>query len=224
MTTPEIHILNVLIQEPTTLATDLVLGLAGFRFAWMVRDDSGDDSPRTWWTWFFIFIGFSTVFGGLAHGFGYAVGGLGRSVSWLSSGFAVLCAQKASIRILDSSRLRNVLNGVAWLQLLVFVGALVAFRSFLVVTVNTAVGLLGMVAAIHLWRYRVSGDRGSLHVVAAVLVAGVTALIHLFKLSPGVWFNHNDLSHVILIFSLYLFMLGARAPGPAASQGLEVEA
>ncbi len=216
MGTPSIEVCSVLVREPTTLLTDLVLSVACFWYAWAVWKRTDTQPLAGFWTLFFGAMAVSTLLGGLAHGFDYAFGKTARVASWMAAGVAVFCAEQATIPVVSGKRKKKMLGWLTWLQLALFVGAVLSFRTFTVVTVNTAVGLLGLVTAVHFHRYRKTLDTGSGYIVAGILLSGVTAIIHQFRISPHPWFNHNDLSHIILLFCLYLLMVGARSAAPLA--------
>jgi hypothetical protein len=54
-------------------------------------------------------------------------------------------------------------------------------------------------------------DESSRKIIIAIFIAFLSAVVHTFRLSLHQWFNHKDLSHIILSISLIFFFLGARS-------------
>ena len=64
-----IDILSLKITEPSTLITDIILGIIAIILSRKLFNNKIYD-----WGYFFLFMGVSAIFGGLGHGFGYIFG------------------------------------------------------------------------------------------------------------------------------------------------------
>jgi hypothetical protein len=59
---------------------------------------------------------------------------------------------------------------------------------------------------LHLIHVRKTGKNGSLMIIYAILFAISAGFIFSLQLSFGSWFNHLDISHVLLaVFTLFIF-------------------
>jgi hypothetical protein len=78
------------------------------------------------------------------------------------------------------------------------------------VEVHTTYGLLIVVASLHFYVYRKAKSSGSKLFLIAVAFAAVSALVFMNRLSISVWFNYNDMSHVLLTVAAWYFYKGSR--------------
>src|ERR1051326_4747431 len=142
MNTPHLQLGNIVIDEPTTAGTDLLLTIiCFFIFTWLsrLRGQCGSVSP---WRNFFLLMGLSTLFGSIVHGLRYYQSEEYHYNFWMTmniiSGVAVYFAQMATIRSnFRASRFRKVLASVPNVQLLIYLVVLYFFRNFNVVVVRS---------------------------------------------------------------------------------------
>ena len=193
----------------------------------MLGDDLGDlPDPGAGnlragsWSGFFFFTGIATLVGAAKHGIPHYLApapfALTTFASGFGSGIGVLYAEVATLQAhVDLGPLRRWLRRGALAQLALFALVLALNRSFIVVTVNTALGLLPVMVAEFLAFRR--GYRGSGWVAGGLAFSSMTALVYLLRLSIHPWFDHIDLAHVMMMASLLAVYRGVRvsreAPG-----------
>ena len=81
--------------------------------------------------------------------------------------------------------------------------------AFSPVKYYTIFGMVVMVGSLCYYIYRKTGSRGVLVLMGAVGVGILSAIIFSFEWGLSPWFNHNDISHVILTFSAFSVYKGA---------------
>ena len=82
--------------------------------------------------------------------------------------------------------------------------------SFLVVEIHAAMSLLFIVCVLEGIHYKKTKSELSKYMLIGVGVTVLAVLVHLFKLALSVWFNHLDLSHIVLCGSMYYFYKGVK--------------
>jgi hypothetical protein len=156
-------------------------------------------------------MGVSTFLGGLSHAMSFYLGTIQFKVLWIMtqvmSGFALYFAQLATVEsIFRKSNVRKILISIVSVELLAFVLLITFYQNFFLVKLNTAIVFIPMLI-INLITYR-NGRKKAGWIAGAILILCLTAYVHAAKLSVSLWFNHNDISHVLISLSLYFFFLG----------------
>ena len=81
--------------------------------------------------------------------------------------------------------------------------------NFFFVEAHAAYGLLVIVSSFELFIYLKTKNEGSRLLLIAVAISALAATVHLTKFTVHIWFNHLDLSHVLMAGAAYVFYLGA---------------
>lgn len=201
---------QIWLSEPMTFLTDAVLAVACLWWAVAFARRHPNPAVRPWWVRFFVAMGVATFLGGIGHAISHTNHAMDvKIVGWAFSAFSIMSAEVASIRVLPQPW-RKTLAPLPWVQFVVFVGAIGFYQFFGAVKINSALGLMGIVAPIHAYRH-FSGQRGSGVVALGILVGISAALVSAFQLSLHKWFNYHDLGHVCMLASLWLIYRGAKA-------------
>lgn len=204
-----IEILNIRILEPVTLLTDVFTAtLSFFLFYKLYQGQKRSHSSKTW-SVFFLFFGISTFFSGFAHGFMDYSGKLFLYFAWVLGCIGVYAMELSSSSLIKRKKLRILVNYLIFLKLLITTAIIFFFGNFLAVTLSSALGLLVLKLSIRIvnyYRYRESFDK---YIIIGIAVSTAPALIHTLRLSISEWFNHKDLSHLILAISILFFYKGA---------------
>jgi hypothetical protein len=88
---------------------------------------------------------------------------------------------------------------------------MLVIQSYEIAKLHVAVGLVPILIAYALQGLR--GERGKTWIAAGILVSALTAVVHTFKLSFSVWFNYNDIAHMLIVSSIILIGNGVRMTG-----------
>ena len=182
-------------SEPTTVITDYVLGAVSIFLSLRLIDGS------RFWALAFCALGLGALLGGTWHGFWQD--DLLWKATTLSVGVASFGMVAASAGALTTGKLRTGLIAFAAGKLFAYVAWMLYHDDFIWVVADTGAAL-GIVAALHLWRF--NG-----WVLSGVAVSVLAGLAQASGFALHQRFNHNDLYHVLQIGAMFLFYRGVRA-------------
>jgi len=211
---PSIEFLGVLIQEPVTTFTDLVVSAVCFYAFSKVRKMQGMGKMYMYYTWYFFIMGLATTFGGLiGHGFLYIFGFTWKLAGWLISMFAITLIERAAIEQVGKSVSEKVLGTmriINWVELAIFLFIVIYTLNFFMVQVHSAYGLLFVVTSLQSFSYIKTRSKGSKYTLIAVGISALAALVFLNEWKISRWFNHYDISHTIMAVCAWYFYLGVK--------------
>ncbi len=206
---------GILIAEPTTAITDFILAILCFIF-YLKFSSITLEGGKYHWKMFFLFMGFSTLIGGVTHATFDNHNSIPYLVFWitmqLASGLSVYYSQLATIYSISNSKIpiyRTIHKSIliCRIQFFTFAGATILFQNFLVVVLNSTVGFL-MVLYIHALSGKKYGNRPAGWIALGITVSFLTAIIYTLKISVNDWFNFKDLAHVIMMVSICFIFYG----------------
>lgn len=210
------HILNALsnyLAEPVSSLSDLLLAVIAFILYRRIRSYKKLKISEKDWARFFLFLAYSTFCGGLAHAIFNRESNPVYDIIWLLmqlfSGIAVYYALSAAIHSeIKYTRQQNLFRKAAYLQLLIFLPSVLYFSDFKVVAVNSFIAIVALLII-----YLFSKQSTWLHralITSGFLISVIAVYVNHTKNSLAPWFNHNDLSHVIMFLSLLLIYKGVK--------------
>jgi hypothetical protein len=212
---PDIYFGDLRIAEPVITLTGLVIGAVAW-YAWMRLGRISNPLPEQRMVRiFFGYMSASAVVGAfIGHAFLYHFPFYFKLPGWVLSMVAASALERSAIFRIDgwvgekTNRLLLSLNIFKWF---VFVGIVGVTVYYPVVQIHMAICmLLGLgVAEFLLWKR--DKDDASRLMLLSIVPALVAALIGVFKLSPSIWFAHQDVSHMFICVSLWLLMLGTES-------------
>ncbi len=210
MDVPTINFLGIQITEPLTWLTNWLVAGFSLGYGHFLYNDKLADATQKFWSIFFAFIGIASITGGTAHGFINYVGQNFHYAAWIFTGLAIFSAEMATLQLIENEKLKSAIRIFVYIQLLVLVGSVMYLQNFDSVRINSAVGLLGVVMPFSLIHYAKHKDKRSALIMIGILSNLVPGVVHALKLSYNQWFNFNDISHVIMVFCLYIIYRGAK--------------
>jgi len=210
---PSIEILSFRIDEPITTATDLILAAICFYAFFRIRKLEYLGKVKWYFKYYFLTLGLGAAFGGLfGHAFQYRLAEEWKLVSWVLTLGSVTLMANALLEV-AKPLIKPVTSRVIFrINLLIFAIALfytLWTMAFSPVKYYTIYGMLVVVGSLSYFIYHKTGSRGMLVLIGAVSVGFLSAIIFSFEWGLSPWFNHNDISHVILSFSAYYLYRGA---------------
>lgn len=213
---PSIHIFGLLIEEPVTTLTDLLVTAICLYAFFKLGKIANKQPVKTYLRIYFLSMGIATAIGGLiGHGFFYAFdyNMYWKLPGWLTSMVSIAMLERASIEY--SRRLINKKTGVvfAWLnitELFTFMVITLVSQNFFFVEVHSAYGLLVVVSGFNFYIYYNTKSKGSKLFLIAVGFSAISALVFMNKWGISKWFNHFDISHVVMTISAWYFYRGAK--------------
>jgi len=237
---PSIFPFGLRIDEPITTLTDLFISVICFYAFYKLNKGNAKNKVHLYLRYYFLSMGFATAIGGIiGHGFLYLFdvqwqvpegfinfigeifgNNLMKDITnpwklpgWLTSMFSVALVERASIEYARPLINKKVGAFFAWLniiELLTFVSITFLTLNFFFVEIHSAYGLLLIVSGFNLIVYLKTKKKGSKLFLFAVSFSAVGALFFMNKWGFSPWFNHFDVSHVLMSFSAYFFYRGSK--------------
>lgn len=210
---PSIEVLNIRIDEPITLITDLLL--AAICFYAYFRIQRLDYTCRGKWYFknYFLLLGLGAMTGGLfGHAFLYRLSDAWQLVSWILILGSVAFITHALLEVARPFVKKEIAWIISRFNVLLFALALfftLWSMAFSPVKYYTLFGMVVVVGSLCYYIYKKTGSKGTLILMGAVLLGVISAVIFSYEWGLSPWFNHNDISHVILSFSAYYMYKGA---------------
>lgn len=202
--------------EPVTFATNVLLGGCCIYFFFVLSRQPRDLRQRGF-MFFFICMAVSMMLGGIAHLLhAYFDFYAWRRPAFLFTGLSVFAAQMGVMGQMYRDW-RKLLIWLASAQLLIYCWLILFYCDILWLKINSTLGIVLYVILSQWMAWFREGDKRAA-LIAVGLTLNILALpIHGFKwyLHP-LYFNHNDLAHVLMLLCFYLMFVGARAPQTAA--------
>lgn len=212
MDQPSIEIFGITVQEPVTALTDLLVSGVCFCSFVSLSKNRGQTAFYRLYAFFILSMGFATFYGGIiGHAFLYAFGFKWKVPGWIISMLSVGLAERASIfhaRAFIKPVTGNLLAVANVVEVITLMFIAVYTLNFFFVELHATYGLLLVVFSFELFVYLKTKKKASVFILWAVGVSALAALVHLSKFTIHTWFNHLDLSHVLMAVSSYLFYKG----------------
>lgn len=211
---PSIYPLGIQIDEPVTMATDLLVSAVCFYAYYELRKHKRPGNTHTYFRLYFLLMGIATFLGGvIGHGFLYALGFSWKLPGWIVSMLSVALIERSSIeraKPLIGRPLALFFLGLNIVELVTIMTITITSLDFKWVEFHSGYGLLGVVLPFHVYTWYRTRDRGSLVIIAAVAIACGAALVFMNEISINKWFNHLDISHTVMAIGAYVFYRGAK--------------
>lgn len=214
---PSIEWFGIRIDEPVTVATDLVLAAVNL-YAYVRLGKYQESATAQLFRWHFLLMTLATALGGLVgHGFLYALSMKWKFPGWFLSMLSINFLQRAVLTWSSGylkGKLINFLKVFNGVELLVLSSLAFVTVNFSFVTAHTAYGILVFVTGIAIFNYRKRSGKhrkAARHLLSAVALAAIGGLFFIFRLGLDEWFTHADTSHVFLWLSTWSFFRAAKA-------------
>lgn len=207
-----IYIGDFAIHQPVTVFTDYIITVLCFYFYWQLNRPSMDDDSTVNWKRFFLLLGFASFVGAGSHGFFAIHEGVGYKSFWLSmqalNVFSIYRAQQATLHsALKHSNKKYYWNLSYHTQLLLFFVAVFVFQNFLVVIIDSIIGLVPIMIIHFIDAKKVKESRW---IAYGIVVLFLTAIINTTKFSLHAYFNYLDIAHVLIMINLSLMFVGIK--------------
>lgn len=201
------------LMEPMTAATDLLVS-AVCLYAYLKINSAKNTLPSVrLLKYYFLTLAISTAYGGIiGHGLQHVLSFGWKVPGWLLSMLSIALIERAAILhaqpILRSGlgRFFAIFNIIELISLITIV---LISLDFFFVEAHAAYGLLVIVSSFELFIYLKTRNEGSRLLLIAVIVSALAATVHLTRFTIHMWFNHLDLSHVLMAVAAYVYYLGA---------------
>jgi len=213
------------IFEPVTILTNAVIALVCAYSFFQIKKTKIDLAFQ--WSMFFLLIGLSSMVGSLGHGVHYQLGNFFfKCVEFFMNAISLVaiyyCFQAAYTGYLTEKNkqtklLRNIV--IVWVAILLLIT--IWFSNFLLIKIHAGI-VLSYSLVIHLFTYKRKVP-GSGWIAFGIIVSFLSIITHSLKLKVNDWFNHKDISHLIMAISLLLIFKGVQLKLQFSENRLEEE-
>jgi hypothetical protein len=221
----DIFVFGLRIQEPVTSGTDLIIAAMCFWFFYQLNKRNDGQQTSFLMKYHFLFLGFATLSGGLfGHAFLYLVNDWWKLPGWYMSMISIMFIERAAIehsaKVFKPKLIKSllILNVVELVVIAVLTGITIEFKY---VQFHSFYGLVCIVFPFHLYVYSKTKNLGSKWTLAGILVMMLGAPAFNIPIIIHEFFNHKDLSHVIIMASIYCLYRGTlnlNAKGASSEQ------
>lgn len=208
---PTIHLGNIRVDEPVTVLTDLLV-VAVCVLGFLKTKSNNQTTAIKLYRWFLLATGISTFVSAIiGHAFLYCFDFNAKIFGWITGIASIIFVQYAAIYHTKEIIQEKTFKILCWLNgieiILAFILLFVVF-SFVIVEVHSAMGLLLTVTILEAKYYKQTKSILSKNMMMGIGIAVLAIICHIFKLAISVWFNHMDLSHIIIAISVYIMYKG----------------
>ena len=133
--------------------------------------------------------------------------------AWIISMLSVMFVERAAIEQLRnhiSSKLSSAFRIVNMVELCIFMLITLVTLNFKYVEIHSGYGLMFVVLSLQGYAYLKTKNKGNKLFIIGVGIAAVAALFYMFEIGIGKWFNHLDISHILMAISAYVFYRGSK--------------
>jgi hypothetical protein len=207
-----IYIGGFAVHQPVTFFTDVIISVLCFFFFLKLNRIAKQDQSTIYWKRFFFFLCMASFVGGCSHGLFLIHEGFNYKTFWLTmqllNVISVYWAQQATITsLLIDSPNKKILNIGYAIQLLLFSLSVFIFHNFLVVVIDSALGLI----PIMILHFRnVQKNENNKFIAWGIVVLCLTAFINGTKISINEYFTYLDIAHVLIMINLSLMFVGVK--------------
>ncbi len=205
--------LGCIILEPVTVATDLWVTVFCIYFFQKLKLSEKSEPILRFWRWFFFTFAISTFLGAVSHGLRFYMNDINfRTVRVVMNLFIILSSYFLLRTTIESTQRNNA----ALFERLKTSSMLITLSIALITIVNEDFRLIkihaGIVVLVALYGSYTAFKqeiKGSGKIAFGLALSIIPILIHSIQFSISEFFNFNDISHSIILISLYYIFMGA---------------
>lgn len=211
--------MGLCLQEPMALVTNWLIALTSIFLFFQIKKPYSQF--RRHWRKFYLYFAISTFFGGMGHLFFNYFDVYGKFPCWIFGVIASFHAGKAMISVnMIKAELKKkltiflALKGAVLILLAMFLG------SFIFIMIDAILSYLIFCLGFGAYYWKKGYDSFK-YTVYAIIILFPSIFIFLLKFNPHLWFNKDDLSHVLMVITIIFFYIGVRKFTKFESQGFE---
>lgn len=196
--------------------------IAAFCFFALNRLGKFKGEANFYWRLFYLTFGISTFFGGLGHVFFQYAGFPGKYPSWIFGCLANAFAAMGMLSFNGISQPKKIAFQLVWIKFIVLCSASILTNKFIFTAIDaivTYIGYTGVYAYVLVKRTEKAAFLKNM--IIGVLVLMPSAFIFIGKINIHQWLNKDDLSHILMIITIYYFYRGLKQAGE--QQALQTE-
>ena len=194
------------LQEPMAFITN---GLIAIFCLWAYRSLRNDISVNKYWKSFYLFLGVSSFLGALGHTFFMYFDIYGKMPSWILACAANVCSGWGMLKYDQEINAKNPFVHFVWIKSLILLTTSILIQKFVFVAVDAIVSYL-LFTGYYALRLRKHGYESMKYMAIEVIGMLPSAFVFLFKWSPFLWLNKDDISHLLILVGIYFFYVALK--------------
>lgn len=202
----EFTLFELKLQEPMALITNWMIAIVCIIY-FLKTDES--NALRKLWRKFFIFMAISTIIGGMGHLFFKYTGMPGKMFAWWFSVISVYYAERTVIVLSKKEFWKNFLRIILPLKAIIFIVLSAITQNFMWILISSAIAFVIVLLPNYIEVLREKKE-GAGYFVTGILILLVPAFVQVFKFSPYLWLNKDDIAHLFMIAAITFFFIGAK--------------
>lgn len=200
--------LGLCLQEPMALVTNWLIALTSIYLFFKIKKPYS--KFRIHWRKFYFYFAISTFFGGLGHLLFNYFDVYGKFPCWIFGVIASFHAGKAMISVnMLTTSLQRKLTISLFIKGVVLITLATSTGSFIFIMVDAILSYLVFCLGFGAYYWK-KGYHSFKYTVYAIIILFPSIFIFLLKLNPHLWFNKDDLSHVLMVLTIIFFYIGIR--------------
>lgn len=205
----DIYLWGLRLQEPGSIISDILLGMACIIFFYKLTNQK-EHKQQKFIALFFLYLGISSFFAAFAHGFFYYFKIYLHIVSWFFSGLSIFYLQLGSANLFLKKKFKAAYLLFIKTQFFIYLVLIFTYSGFEIVKLNFVISMLGIITPIFLIDYFRNKYSFNFYVILGIFMAIIPSLYHKVNYEFGYIFNMNDLSHIFLILCIFFVFLGVQ--------------
>ncbi len=203
---------NVIIHEPVTVFTNIILSCMCLIFFLIISKQKSKKESDFFWSYFFLATSIGSFLGIFTHAFFPSKEGLLYMSIYLPLQVLNISSAYFTQRATIASALAfftytKTAIRITSIQLALFILAIFIFKDYKVVTIYSALALIP-VMIIHFMYAK--NDKTYLWIAYGIVVLFLTGIVHATKYSFHRYFNDLDIAHVLLMITFSMFFVGVK--------------
>lgn len=203
----EIEILGIIIREPGTFISDLLMGIVCLFFYFKLKQKA-QNKQQKFLSFFFLFLAISSSIAALAHGLVLYFGKTLHVLGWSFGASAVYYILTGSSDMIKNQSLKVFYKWFNLIQLILLIFFLLISPDFTLVKISFAFSLLGILLPLYIIDSIKNYSIAHFYIFFGIAIACIPALFHTAQFEFGYIFNMNDLSHFMLMICFYFIYIG----------------
>ena len=213
---PTLFIGSFELREPLTTLTDVVVSLVCiYAYIRFLKYKGAKSEGFKFFKIFFLVFGIGMMCAALfGHGLVAYFSPDTKAIGWALNSFAQILLGLGVLKEMEPVMKPSILRSVKIffiLQVSVFVFLIINpwTRNFIYVQLCSVISLIALVLPLQIFHYAKTKSKASMFFIISILTGLLTSVVFNLKTGFGVWFNHHDISHIILAFMMYFMYTGA---------------
>lgn len=201
----EFEIWGFQLLEPMALILNLIMAFQSFLYHKKIKGNFTSQFS-IYFGKFFLLASVSFFFASWSHLFYNYLGMSGKMPGFASTIIAIGMLEYAMV-IYHYPKGNNLLNSIIFFLTTGTFGLLIFELTFLWVAIHTAIGIIFFLGIPFSIRILKGTDKVGFFFWGFISML-ITIPTELFRLNLHLWFQHQDISHILMIFALYCFFKG----------------